>query len=230
MRRFVIGDIHGGYKALMQCLERANFDYAQDHLISLGDVCDGWPETCECIEELLKIKNLVFIQGNHDFWSLNWALSGKIDYAWFSQGGEGTINSYPSGMPPNHIQFLEEAHLYHELDNKLFVHAGILPHKPLSEQSADIFLWDRSLFSEAMKRHEEGQKETLTSYDEIYIGHTPIHRYGYLSPLQCGEIWMMDTGAAWEGTLSMMDIDTKETYVSDVVQTLYPVGMGRSKY
>ena len=27
MKTFVIGDIHGGYKALVQCLERSKFDY-----------------------------------------------------------------------------------------------------------------------------------------------------------------------------------------------------------
>ncbi len=66
MRTFVIGDIHGAYKALVQVLERAGFDYENDKLISLGDVTDGWSETAESIEELMKIKNLVYIKGNHD--------------------------------------------------------------------------------------------------------------------------------------------------------------------
>lgn len=65
-RVLVIGDIHGGHKALVQCLERSNFDYEKDTLICLGDVVDGWPETPQCIEELLKIKNLKYVMGNHD--------------------------------------------------------------------------------------------------------------------------------------------------------------------
>lgn len=44
MKRFVVGDIHGGYKALAQCLKRSEFDPEKDFLISLGDICDGWPE------------------------------------------------------------------------------------------------------------------------------------------------------------------------------------------
>lgn len=47
MRTFTIGDIHGGYKALKQCLERSKFNYKEDHLIALGDIVDGWPETPE---------------------------------------------------------------------------------------------------------------------------------------------------------------------------------------
>jgi serine/threonine protein phosphatase 1 len=42
-----------------------------------------------------------------------------------------------------------------------------------------------------------------------------------------GEVWLMDTGAAWEGTLSIMDIDTKEIVVSDKPVDMYPAGSGR---
>lgn len=37
-REFVIGDIHGAYRALRQCLTRSDFNYDHDHLICLGDV------------------------------------------------------------------------------------------------------------------------------------------------------------------------------------------------
>lgn len=33
MRIFVMGDIHGAYKAMMQCTERAGFDYLKDTLV-----------------------------------------------------------------------------------------------------------------------------------------------------------------------------------------------------
>ena len=62
-RTFVIGDIHGACRALRQCLERSSFDYTNDILISLGDVADGWPETKDAIDELLKVKNLVYLLG-----------------------------------------------------------------------------------------------------------------------------------------------------------------------
>ena len=53
MKRYVLGDIHGAYQALIQVLKRAKFDYENDQLIFLGDVVDGWPESKECIDELL---------------------------------------------------------------------------------------------------------------------------------------------------------------------------------
>lgn len=67
-RTIIAGDIHGSHKALKQCLERSNFDYENDTMIQLGDIVDGWNEVYEEVEELLKIKNLVTIKGNHDDW------------------------------------------------------------------------------------------------------------------------------------------------------------------
>lgn len=69
-RTFVIGDIHGGYKGLIQVLKQSEFDYDNDILISLGDLADGWSETHLVIEELIKIKNLILLKGNHDVWTL----------------------------------------------------------------------------------------------------------------------------------------------------------------
>lgn len=41
MRKFVIGDIHGGYKALIEVLVASSFNKEEDQLIVLGDVADG---------------------------------------------------------------------------------------------------------------------------------------------------------------------------------------------
>ena len=66
MKRYVIGDLHGNYKALMQVLKKSKFNYEKDFLIIIGDVVDGYSCSYEVVEELLKIKNKVFIIGNHD--------------------------------------------------------------------------------------------------------------------------------------------------------------------
>ena len=55
MRTFVIGDIHGAYKALLECLELSKFKKNNDRLICLGDVCDRGRQVKECIDELLTI-------------------------------------------------------------------------------------------------------------------------------------------------------------------------------
>jgi serine/threonine protein phosphatase 1 len=100
MRTLVIGDIHGNYKGLMQALERANFDYEKDTLISLGDVVDGHSQSYEVVEELLKIKNLIAIKGNHDDWFNHWFLHNVHGSGW-GQGAKATGMSYLDKSRPN---------------------------------------------------------------------------------------------------------------------------------
>ena len=227
VRRFVIGDIHGAFRALLQCLERSSFDYEHDILIALGDVTDGWPETRESIDELLKIKHLQYILGNHDFWSLEWMQGGWAEEIWLDQGGKATIKSYEGHIvPASHIDLLNYAHHYHVVDNKLFVHAGINTKQPLETQGLHMFLWDRNLARTALDFYEKGITGQLSNFEEIYIGHTPT---GYTQPVRGCEVWLMDTGAGWSGVLSMMDIDSKEIFVSDPVPSLYPGVTGRSR-
>jgi serine/threonine protein phosphatase 1 len=198
MRTFVLGDIHGAYKALKQCFQKAGFDHETDQLIFLGDVCDGWPEVYEATDELLKVKNLVYIIGNHDDWALTWAKTGYAPEIWLAQGGVATIESYSRNVPSDHIRLLSQAKEYYIDENKLFVHGGI---KPFVE---------------------------LCRFTEVYVGHTPTTNYGSDMPVHACEIWLMDTGAGWHGKLSMMNIDTKEIFQSDPVPDLYPEHTGRS--
>ncbi|MTI38524.1 metallophosphoesterase [Fulvivirga lutimaris] len=227
MRRFVIGDIHGASRALLQCLERSQFDFDKDQLIMLGDVCDGYPETNQSIETLLKIKHLVFLLGNHDWWTLQWAKGEEPDNAWLQFGGQNTIKSYPDKMPSSHVALLENAPYYYEQDNKLFVHAGIDPNLAIQEQDDHTLIWDRKFIQEAIGQHMRKEDISLTGYDEVFVGHTPSHRLEHFKPVKFCEVWMMDTGAGWGEHLSIMDIDTKEVYQSDRVETLYPPGSGR---
>lgn len=224
-KTFVIGDIHGSYRALLQCLRISGFNYNEDTLICLGDVADGWPETYLAINELLQIRNLVFVLGNHDFWALDWMETGEANPMWLMQGGQATIDSYTTDIPASHIRLLKNALPYHTDNNRLFVHAGINPFKPITQQGIQTFLWDRDFAKLAQVRHHEEQR--LTTYDEVYIGHTPIKEE---KPVQYGEVWMMDTGAGWSGRLSMMNIDTHECFVSDPVPQLYPGVTGRKKF
>lgn len=223
---YVVGDIHGAHKALKQCLERSEFNYQSDFLICLGDVCDGWPETRLCIDELLKIKNLTYILGNHDLWMLAWMKTKMAEHIWVTQGGAATIASYADGIPLSHIEFLENALPYFVIDNKLFVHAGIDPRRPLEQQDIHTFSWDRTLIQKAWEHFVQGTTTKLTSFDEVYIGHTPIP---FTQPIQSCEIWMMDTGAGWSGVLSIMNVITKKVFISDQVPLLYPEFEGRLK-
>ena len=173
MRTFITADIHGAYRAFMQGMEKTGFDYLNDRLICLGDVCDRGPETSKVIDELLKIRKLIFLIGNHDLWAMEWALTGKIPLVWDTQGGEQTRGSYPNGMPEEHVRLLKDAPGYYEEGGRLFVHAGIRPELPIQEQDQEVLLWDRSLVSEAILRKNRDDEKPVTTYLEVFLGHTP---------------------------------------------------------
>lgn len=223
MSTFVIGDIHGGHKALAQCLERSKFDYKEDKLICLGDVADGWTETAECFEELFKIKNLIYIRGNHDQWLKDWLKKGKRPDVWTLQGGLNTIDSYlkKPELMKKHLAFLSKTEFYYIDDkNRIFVHGGISQKGTHPEDCDKMFLsWDRELWD---NRHNLEDNE----WEEVYVGHTSIWRFSH-NPMNYNNVWFMDTGGGWEGKVSIMNIETKKVWQSDKVLELYPECKGR---
>ena len=253
-RTFCVGDIHGGYLGLVQVLEKVNFDYDNDKLIALGDVTDGWPDVAESIEELMKIKNLVYLKGNHDEWTerfLKWTLEHGIKMSsnnrmWYYQGGEATVDSYKEHpeLVKKHLKFLGEAKLYHiDEDNRIYMHAGFNPNVQLHKQyqlnvgqkngENALFYWDRQFWAHMIALRENGSinpgDKIWENYNEIYIGHTPTINYedGEM-PINVGNVWNMDTGATYSGRLSIMDVETKEITQSDPLYQLYPDHMGRN--
>ena len=222
MKRFVIGDIHGQVEALKLCLDRSGFDKENDLLICLGDICDRDNQVKESFDELLSIRNLEYVMGNHDMWLYDWAKDGHIDPDWLKNGGKQTIESYGSKLvTPKHIDLFEKAHDYYLTnDNKLFVHAGIDTRKTLESQSEDDLYWDRDFIFKAMDMVDDKHVHNITGFDEVYIGHTPTTALGDMyseAPIQIKEVWMMDTGAGHGGKLTIMDIDTKEYWQSDKI-------------
>ena len=65
-------------------------------------------------------------------------------------------------------------------------------------------------------------------YNEIYIGHTATTRYGIDKPIKAGNVWNIDTGSAFTGKLTALNIDTKEFFQSDSVKGFYTNEKGRN--
>lgn len=212
MRCFVIGDIHGRLDALKEVLLSSGFDYANDKLIVLGDIADGGYEVYECVEELLKIKNLVFILGNHDVWFIDYIKHGWSEDIWLSQGGRNTVESYARfkyNIPVTHQEFFNNGVYYHIENNNLFVHGGYDPKYPIEKQDKHILTWDRDLIA----RCRNGLK--ISGYDRVFVGHTTTQSYGEDKPIRFGKLIMMDCGAGWSGRLAIMDVDTEKFWLSE---------------
>lgn len=208
MNRFVIGDIHGRYTALKQVLAKSRFNYNKDMLIVLGDIVDGGEDVYNVIEELLKIKNLVYIFGNHDLWFIKHIENGWREEIWLSQGGRNTLASYKGSVPITHQHFLNKGKYYYILDNMAFVHGGFIDGLGIERTPKQDLVWDRSLINEAMYR-------TINPFKKVFVGHTTTQTYNKEEPIKFNNLVMMDTGAGWNGRLSIMNIDTEEYWQSD---------------
>ena len=157
MSAFVIGDIHGAHKALMQCIERSGIEPESDALICLGDVADSWPEVPQCFDTLLEFRNLIYVIGNHDEWLLEWFKTGYAPAIWTSQGGIATLEAYQKLLITRdfdrikkHQHLLEHAFTYYvDADNNLYLHGGFDWHIPLEQNSRFQLIWDRHLWETA---------------------------------------------------------------------------------
>jgi len=241
-KEIVIGDIHGGLKALEELLEKIKVQ-KQDQLIFLGDYVDGWSESAQVIEYLIQLDNTtscIFLKGNHDAWCEEWLKGDPADGEWFFHGGKSTKESYANytlQKKEAHLEFFNRMKNYYVDDNnRLFIHAGFSSmHGPTHEHYESNYLWDRTLWEMALimdtrvKKDSKLYPKRLLLYNEIYIGHTPTLNYDINIPMQAANVWNIDTGAAFSGKLTALNTDTKEFWQSTIVQQLYPNEKGRNK-
>jgi serine/threonine protein phosphatase 1 len=144
--------------------DMAGVDPASVSVIYLGDYIDRGPDARATIEALSQISGQAgalqrrFLEGNHERYLFDFIETGSVPeaYQWLQWGGRATLLSYgieledavplPSALekaqadlkkrlPPGHLAFLKALRLQEEVGDYLFVHAGVNPSVPLSEQS-----------------------------------------------------------------------------------------------
>ncbi len=243
MRTFAIGDIHGGLKAVVQVLNQLEVT-EQDTLIFMGDYVDGWSESAQVVAFLIDLSekiNCIFIKGNHDVWCQNWlADHNDVNPSWFLHGGKETMESYESFSAEEkkqHLAFFESMQMYYlDATNRLFLHAGFTSmHGVAKETYTHKFCTDRTLWEMALAMDKKIgldhslYPKRLKHYKEIYIGHTPTTNYNESTPMNAVNVWNIDTGAAFKGSVTAMNIDTKAFFQSDSLPSLYPNETGRNK-
>lgn len=208
MTTFVIADIHGNFLGLQDVLKQCKFKRNSDTLINLGDVCDGGNRTKDVIDKLLTIKNHILVRANHDDWAIKWMKTGAELPIWWNQGGQRTAESYNfdyESVPQSHIDFLERAVPYYiDTKNRIFVHGGFIPNKPIETQSLDILTWDRDLLC------NYAPKNIVKEYTHVFVGHTSTQFFDIFEgpfPKTFNNVTGLDTGAGWNGRLTIMNVD-----------------------
>jgi serine/threonine protein phosphatase 1 len=155
-----------------------------------------------------------FFTGN--CWALNWMHTGQELPVWVHQGGYATMRSYDfkwMNVPKSHRVMIEKSKYYYiDNENRIYVHGGFNPIIPIYRNKTDFLTWDRTLIDYA-KEH------TIAQFSEVFIGHTTTQLFRTDKPVHLHNLWMLDTGAGWNGKLTIMDVDTKEYWQS---KTQYP--------
>lgn len=217
---FAIGDIHGRLDLLLDAerriLERVGQAGRPAIVVCVGDFVDRGPDSRGVIDHLMEKMPAplyrISLCGNHDDAFQNFLQQEQFDPAWLDFGGDKTLLSYgvnasqllkadPSGgqlklaaqdaVPDSHVSFLETLPVALSFGRYLFVHAGILPGRPLAEQSDLDLMWIREPFV------SRGPELDVT----VIHGHTPVSEIQY-GPNRIG----IDTGAYATGKLSVLHI------------------------
>lgn len=157
----------------------------------------------------------------------------------------------------SHKQFFKYLHNYYiDDENRGFVHGGYTSKKGLGhELYHSNYYWDRDLWQLALLSHDRiyfrkngmSANRRFEKHKEVYIGHTSTSNWNYkfngvlrcinddckvgqriTTPINACNVWNLDTGCGYNGKLTIMNIDTKEFWQSDLVQELYPNELERN--
>lgn len=208
---FVVGDIHGCYAMLMQQLEKLEFNFETDLLVSVGDIVDRGPDSLKCFE-LLSRPWFKAIRGNDEQFCIEGALAPEMQPIHCKHGG-GWLYELDAPTQESIIARCKQLPIILEIK-----HRG----KKYGFVHADIHLNDWELFKQEVMQSNYFSEDTLSAMqialwhsgriqnqyglayqqvaciDEIYLGHTVLNQ-----PKQLHNCFFIDTGAVFGGKLTV---------------------------
>jgi serine/threonine protein phosphatase 1 len=201
-RILAISDIHGFYNEFKELLSLAKYNASSDQLILLGDYVDRGPNSREVVllvKELAEKDGAIVLKGNHDQMFCDWLDNPSMhEDQFFRNGGICTIESFLRGenvsaissdeirdtlkkLYKEELQFLSGLPYYYEMDQFIFVHAGINPvHTDWKNTGESDLLWIRDPFLFADHPFHQtivhGHTPTIKLHNkpDIYYGHNKI--------------------------------------------------------
>src|SRR6266446_3524042 len=205
-RVYAIGDVHGRADLLAQLFSEIDADL------------NAHPAP-RAIHDLLVARSqrheTIFLKGNHEVLLEEFLRKPERFATWREVGGIDTLLSYgirPSSnpdaaeqtvlaqrladvLPPAHRQFLESLKRSFTCGDFFFVHAGVRPGVPLSQQTDDDLFWIRDEFLLSDEK-----------FGKIIVhGHNPVMDVEFHS-----NRINIDTGAFVTGRLSCLRIESDE--------------------
>lgn len=232
-----LGDIADGYSEMHLVMDLLS-QIHPDNLIIIKGNHDEWFKEWM----LMGIHPTMWQQGGDGSFKSYLKLIDKDDM-WQHKASGGFLTALnPDDIPILHQKMLRDQHNYYIDDkNNLFVHGGFNRHFDIKEQMPHIYFWDRDLWMSALSYEsmskEDGKNNNKfkmkNEFNRIFIGHTATTSWArggktITTPMKAANIWNLDTGGAFEGKITVMNIDNPdEYYQSDMSTLLYPDEKGR---
>lgn len=217
---YAIGDVHGRDDLLEELLARITLSHRQRHgdaravIVYLGDYIDRGANSAGVIDRLMRglpDVETICLKGNHEELMLACLDTDNRDVwsMWLDNGGDETVASFGLSLRPGErdparlatalgaqrIAWLRTLKLYHRAGNYLFVHAGMVPGRPLEQQNEKDLIWIRRHFLDSDDDHGF----------RVVHGHTPT-REPELRHNRIG----IDTGATFNGKLTAVALGEAE--------------------
>lgn len=229
MPTYVIGDIHGRLNLVNQLIRDVPWNPKIDKVVFLGDLIDRGPDAPGVIERLMRLQksnpNIVVLRGNHEQMLLDCIDYGDFQWLIPENGGLATLAAYgielsslkdvsDISIPERHITFLRSLKPYHEDEDAIYVHAGLIPNQHPSKTDPDVMMWTRDF------DFYKGYNGKL-----CFFGHTPTQflpregrrrRHGIYINRSCVGI---DTSGDEDSPLSCVRVDSFTLYQA------YPSGV-----
>ena len=194
---YAVGDVHGSLRELLELESRIEADAAgvagSKLIVMLGDYVDRGPASAGVIDHLMAAPPAGFericLTGNHEAMLLDFLAAPRMDSPWLRYGGRECLRSYgielaelerrrgaavqqylQACLPTDHLQWLTQLPVSLQIGSTLFVHAGIRPGTPLSEQQEEDLIWIREPFLSAehlgdvrvVHGHTPGEQPVIT--------------------------------------------------------------------
>ena len=203
---YIVGDLHGSYRLLMDLLEHVEFDPARDTLYSVGDLTDRGPESLACLK-LLREPWFKAVLSNHEQMFLHAHTGGPMGVFWRKNGGGWSLQGNT-----DLIDLVDNLPVILETDDFFVIHADVSSDEPITDASIKDFdnlmheqwdgpavLWGRDTWEPFYGRELpapdlahfiETKRKHWSQVRTVYCGHTPVRQ-----PLKLGSLHNLDTMA-----------------------------------
>ncbi|MFJ4390962.1 metallophosphoesterase [Pseudomonas soli] len=207
-RDLAVGDIHGHFERLRECLEAVGFDPLVDRLFSVGDLVDRGPGSAQALQWLAE-PWFHAVQGNHESLAVNHLRGGRVDLDMYRAAGGGWFLDLPRAEQVRFVEVFERLPIALQVDTAGgpvgLLHADS-PFDDWAQLCASLQVGDdlqvREVCQWSRRRLKEGDSRPVKGLRALLVGHTPVLEIKVL-----GNVWHLDTGGWSRGHFSLLELD-----------------------